>query len=337
MNAGGWRRYLKPLARVYGGAIAAKEQLLLRGWLKQRQLTHPVISVGSLSAGGAGKTPIVVMLAELLVARGFEVRILTRGYGRSGSGIERVNAAGDGRRFGDEPLMMARRLPKTTVWVGADRFRAGRMSEAREVAKANVVYLLDDGFQHRKLSRDVDVVLLTRQDLSDALLPAGNLRETLGAMRRADVVVLREDEGFAGEISGKAATWFIRRELRFAEGGARPARPVAFCGVARPEGFFSMLAANGIDVVAVSVFRDHHTYSNRDIDDLIGLARMHGADGFVTTEKDSVKLNKAMRDRLRSAGGLLVPELIVKLMDEQAKMDALIASILDKLSLRPSE
>jgi len=312
---------LKPLVPVYSGALDLKERLLERGWLRQRRLGHPVISVGSLSAGGAGKTPVVRMLAELLAGRGFEVRILTRGYGRSGRGVELVDARGDAARFGDEPMMMARRLPDAAVWVGADRHKAGGLSEKHDRDGAKVVYLLDDGFQHRKLARDVDVVLLTRQELTDSLLPTGNLREPLRAMRRADVVVLREDEGFAGAISGKAVTWFVRRELRFAEGAEAPKRAVAFCGLARPEGFFAMLGKAGVEVAAVSVFRDHHAYSMADVEGLVGLAKAHGADGFVTTEKDAVKLTPAMRERL---GVVAVAELRLRLAEEQAAVDRLL-------------
>jgi tetraacyldisaccharide 4'-kinase len=316
---------LQPLVPVYSAALDLKERLLERGWPRQRHLGHPVISVGSLSAGGAGKTPVVIMLAELLGARGFEVRILTRGYGRSGRGVDRVDAAGDAARFGDEPVMMARRLPDAAVWVGADRFRAGRLSEAEDAPGRRVIYLLDDGFQHRKLARDVDVVLLTRQELSDSLLPAGNLREPLRAIGRADMVVLREDDGFAGGISGKAATWFVRRELRFAEGAALPksgpTAAVAFCGLARPEGFFAMLAKAGVEVAAVKIFRDHHAYSDADVEDLLDLAKAHGAEGFVTTEKDAVKLSPAMLGRL---GAVAVPELRVRLLEEKAAIDRLL-------------
>ena len=327
---------LRPLVPVYAEAIKAKEQLLARGWLKWagfqvRRLGHPVISVGSLSAGGAGKTPVVVMLAELLAARGYEVRILTRGYGRSGRGVERVvlgkDESEDARRFGDEPVMMARRVSDfgsmVSVWVDADRFRAGKMAETKDdPAGVRVVYLLDDGFQHRRLIRDVDVVVLTRRELEDELLPAGNLREPLGAMQRADVVVLREEDGFAGEISGRAATWFVTREMRFE--GKVPERAVAFCGLARPDGFFTMVEAAGVVVAAVSIFRDHHAYSSSDMDALVELAREHGADGFVTTEKDAVKLSRAMRERL---GWVAVAALKVKMSDAEAKVDTLVGMI----------
>ncbi len=329
-----WRRLLKPLVPVYSGALAVKERLLERGWLRQRRLGHPVISIGSLSAGGAGKTPVVVMLAELLAARGFDVRILTRGYGRSGRAIEHVDTSGDAARFGDEPMMMARRLAGdgdgAEVWVGANRYRAGRLAEeAGDATARRVIYLLDDGFQHRKLARDADIVLLTRQELEDSLLPMGNLREPLRAMLRADVVVLREDEGFAGGISGKAATWFVRRDLRFAEGVPIPRRAVAFCGLARPEGFFAMLAKAGVEVAAVRVFRDHHAYSASDVDGLVELAKTHGADGFVTTEKDAVKLTADMRERL---GVLAVAQLQLRLVDEQAKLEGLLRFLQSKKS-----
>lgn len=318
----GWRRMLRPLIPLYAGAVAAKYWLRTQGWLRERRLRHPVISVGSLSAGGAGKTPVVVMLAELLSARGYEIRILTRGYGRVEDAVERVNPDGNPARFGDEPMMMARRLPEVAVWVGADRYRAGRMSEKGDRDGAKVLYLLDDGFQHTRLARDLDVVLLTRQDLLDELLPAGYLREPLRAIQRADIVVLREEEGFAGEVSGRATTWFVRRTLRF----ARPVagRIVAFCGLARPRDFFAMLAEAGVDVAATSVFRDHHRYSLADIERLVELGRAHKADGFVTTEKDAVKLTLKMRERL---GVVAVPELRVELRAAEEKVTKMVGTI----------
>ena len=318
---------LKPLVPVYSTALQAKEWLLSHNWPEPRRLAHPVISVGSLSAGGAGKTPVVMMLAELLGAHGYEVRILTRGYGRSGTLTERVVASGDSRRFGDEPLMMARRLPACSVWVGADRYSIGRLSEENDGRGAKIVYLLDDGYQHRKLVRDIDIVLLTRQDLTDDLLPLGNLREPLQAMQRADVVVMREEEGFAAGLSGKAATWFVRRSLHLADHPPPPARAIAFCGLARPEGFLSMLAAAHIEVAAASIFRDHHAYSDTNIDALLELAKAHDADGFITTEKDAVKLTPSMRTRL---GRLVVPELRMELRDSESSIANLLTLLANK-------
>lgn len=326
------RPLLRPLVPVYGGVIAAKGWLLEHGVLSQRRLGHPVISVGSLSAGGAGKTPVVAMLAELLIGRGYEVRILTRGYGRRSRTVQRVEPGGAASQFGDEPLMLARCLPEAAVWVGRDRYSAGMLSERDETAGTKVVYLLDDGFQHRKLARDVDVVLLTRRELEDALLPEGNLREPLKAIGRADVIVLREEDGFAGGISGKAATWFVRRELHFAEGEGRPLRPVAFCGLARPEGFFAMLAGAGVSVAGARAFRDHHGYSSGDIEGLVRLARECGADGFVTTEKDAVKLTGEMMEGLGSVGRVAVAELSLELAEEESCIERLLDLIASEVA-----
>jgi tetraacyldisaccharide 4'-kinase len=318
--------------------IAAKEELMQRGWLRPKRLRHPVISVGSLSAGGAGKTPVVLMLAELLGRRGFEVRILTRGYGRRTKIIQRVdtdrNDASDARRFGDEPLMLARRLTSSvahaSVWVGADRHRAGSLAEKNDAPGAKVVYLLDDGFQHRGLARDIDVVLITRQDFADELLPAGNLREPLKAASRADVIVVREEEAFAGRFSGKAKTWTVRRQLRFGEKASH--RPWLFCGLARPENFENMLAEAGTSVAGITIFRDHHAYSAADVERLVSTAAARGADGFVTTEKDAVKLSATMLERLRSVGPVVVPELQVTLISETACVDDLLEMLLARLA-----
>jgi tetraacyldisaccharide 4'-kinase len=332
---------LRPLVPLYETVIAAKEELLQRGWVQQKRLRHPVISVGSLSAGGAGKTPVVLMLAELLGRRGFEVRILTRGYGRRSRIVQRVdpdwNDAGAARQYGDEPLMLARRLaasvPRASVWVGADRHRAGSLAEKNEAPGTKVVYLLDDGFQHRGLARDLDVVLMTRQDFGDESLPAGNLREPLKASSRADVIVVREDEAFAGRFSGKAKTWTVRRQLRFgANADAAPSHPWLFCGLARPESFQNMLAAAGTTIAGTSVFRDHHAYSAADVERLVRAAVAAGADGFVTTQKDAVKLSVAMLERLRSVGPIVVPELQVTLLNESACMDELLEMLLARFA-----
>jgi tetraacyldisaccharide 4'-kinase len=316
------RPWLLPLVPVYAAVLGVKAWMVERGWLRRRRLGRPVISVGSVSAGGAGKTPVVLLLAELLGQAGFAVRILSRGYGRGATAIERVDAGGDAARFGDEPMLLARRVRETAaVYVGTDRYRAGRLAES---SAPGDVYLLDDGFQHRKLARDLDLVLLTQADVEDCLLPAGNLREPLGALRRADVVVLREEDaelaGFVAEMCrGKAApeVWVIRRRLATA---SLPARPVVFSGIARPESFVAMLAKAGCETVAEVRFRDHHRYTEADIERLVGVARENGADGFVTTEKDAVKLSAGMLLRL---GAVVVPELRVELMDEAAAMERL--------------
>jgi tetraacyldisaccharide 4'-kinase len=365
----GWGR---PLVPVYAAGLRLREAL--RG--EPKRLRWPVVSVGSLSAGGAGKTPVVIALAELLKDAGWGVDVLSRGYGRDGRGVERVvvpgeqpvpegddsqkskgknqdvsgdrSAArfGDGpaARFGDEPVLIARRAG-VAVWVGANRLAAGCEAEETLGAALNAgssaalrndkkwgqngkqIHLLDDGFQHRQLARDVDIVLVTAEDLDDALIPAGNLREPLGALGRADVVVVREDEveGVAKRVwpllREGARMWVVRRGLRF------PAplfvfgaglRPVAFCGLARPEGFAAMLAEAGCGVVETVAFQDHHRYTMGDIERVIGVANGLDATGLVTTEKDAVKLSAAMRGRLEEVGALMVVALEAEFDDRGA-------------------
>jgi tetraacyldisaccharide 4'-kinase len=317
-----------PLVPLYAAGLAVKDGLRKARVLRPRRLKWPVVSVGSLSAGGAGKTPVVIALAELLRGRGWCVDVLSRGYGRSGSGVERVetNVQGAAARFGDEPVLIAQQAA-VPVWVGADRFAAGSAAEANE--KACGVHLLDDGFQHRRLARALDVVLVTADDLEDALLPAGNRREGLRALRRADAVVLREEEREAVEararkfMQAEAVVWGVRRELRFKDSleelSAGP-RPVAFCGIARPAGFWRMLAHAGCKVVAEVAFGDHHAYSAADVERLVKVAEEQDATGFLTTQKDRVKLPESWMERLREIGPVCVVGLEAKFTDEAGVM-----------------
>jgi tetraacyldisaccharide 4'-kinase len=317
-------------------ALAMKRRLFQLGWLKQNRLESPVISVGSVSAGGAGKTPMVLMLARILRHRGYAVRILTRGYKRSSGMTSRVEPFDDAAWQGDEPVLLAQRSG-VPVFVGADRYQAGVMAEHDEPSEKLVVHLLDDGFQHRRLARDVDIVLLTQADVEDTLLPAGNLREPLSALAAADVVVLREEEAASlrsvvAGLSGQRtvpAIWVIRRSLSLGEGGdvALPTKPLAFCGIARPESFPTMLAAQGYEPTDTMIFPDHHAYGEGDIRRLIERARQVEANGFVTTEKDAVKLTPILRDHLETIGPVVVARLGVELLDEQESLSQLIAMV----------
>jgi tetraacyldisaccharide 4'-kinase len=332
---------LLPLVPLYAGIVAAKGWLFDRELLPHRRLGRAVISVGSLSAGGAGKTPVVLMLAEQLTQRGFEVRILTRGYGRRRRFPERVDPKGDATRFGDEPILLARRSG-ALVYVGGDRHHAARLAEREYPSGNKTIYLLDDGFQHRQLKRDLDLVLVTRQEFDDGLLPAGNLREPLQALARSHIVLLRGEEVHDGEPDPEplvarytpAPVWTITRRLVLPQGGI-PLRPVAFCGIARPEGFFEMLAAKGCIPAATQIFCDHHVYVSGDMERLVSLAIRHHADGFVATEKDAVKLTPALRDRLHSVGPVIAPELRVDLLDPTAAIDQLLA-LLKESSVKPA-
>jgi tetraacyldisaccharide 4'-kinase len=274
---------LNPLSTIYGGVVGARNALYDRGFLKARHLTGPVVSIGNLSAGGSGKTPFVLLLGELLKGRGLTFDVLSRGYGRRSRGVLLVDPAGLPQEFGDEPLLIARKL-QVPVIVGEDRHEAGRFAEAKFGAQ---LHLLDDGFQHRGLARDVDIVLVTPQDANDRLLPSGRLREPLSSLRRADAVVLAS--GAAAEsfpVEGKSV-WRVRRGIVPQN---VPPRPIVFCGIARPQNFVLQLRAANIEPVAEAFYRDHYLYGEKDIRELVALRQRSEAGGFVTTEKDAVNL-----------------------------------------------
>jgi tetraacyldisaccharide 4'-kinase len=304
------RPWAWPLVPVYRAALTVKAAL--RG--EPKRLQRPVVSVGSLSAGGAGKTPVVIALAQMLKERGWSVDVLSRGYGRAGRAVELAEGT-DTVRFGDEPVLIAERT-EVPVWVGTDRFAAGERAESE--AKGRSVHILDDGFQHRQLARTVDIVLATYDDLEDALLPAGNLREPLSALQRADFVAVREEEMdyVASRVKPLlregALIWTVRRKLRFPEPllvlGAG-LRPVALCAIARPEGFAEMLKEAGCGIVDTIFFRDHHAYDMADMESILDIAKKLNATGFVTTEKDAVKLTAPMRAKLETLGPVMVAAL----------------------------
>ena len=274
---------MNPLSTIYGGVVGARNALYDRGILRARRLQGAVISVGNLSAGGSGKTPFVLLLGELLKSRGIKFDVLSRGYGRRSKGVLLVDPAGLPEQFGDEPLLIARKL-QVPVIVGEDRYAAGRFAESRFGPQ---VHLLDDGFQHRGLARKFDIVLVTPQDASDRLLPAGRLRESLHALHRADAVVLAS--GASAEsfpLEGKLV-WRARRGIVPSN---VPPRPVVFCGIARPQNFVLQLRTANIEPSAEAFYRDHHAYHEKDIRELLQLKARSEAGGFVTTEKDAVNL-----------------------------------------------
>ncbi|MGA8274619.1 MAG: tetraacyldisaccharide 4'-kinase, partial [Candidatus Sulfotelmatobacter sp.] len=243
-----------PLSAVYGGIVGTRNSFYDRGWLRARALSGAVISVGNLSAGGSGKTPFVILLGGLLKERGIGFDVLSRGYGRRTRGVQLVDPGGLPQDFGDEPLLIARRL-QVPVVVGEDRYEAGRFAEARIRAQ---VHLLDDGFQHRGLVRDFDIVLVTPEDARDRLLPGGRLREPLRSLHRADAVGLTSGASAESFPLAHKMVWRVRRGIVPQN---IPPRPVVFCGIARPQNFLLQLRAAGIDPCAEAFFRDHHAYT----------------------------------------------------------------------------
>ena len=281
---------MNPFSALFASGVAARNALYDRKWLTVRALSKPVVSVGNISVGGSGKTPFVIALGTLLKERGIAFDVLSRGYGRDSAETLIVDPEGAPERFGDEPLLISRKL-EVPVIVGADRYQAGLLAEQKFSSR---LHILDDGFQHRRLHRDFDIVLLQPGDVEDTLLPFGRLRESLSALRRADSVVL--PPGVTAPV-GDALVW--RAERKVIPPVTAMTRVIAFCGIARPHQFFAALKQSGIDVAETVSFSDHHRYRQRDMDRLLQAKARHGAQGFITTEKDAINLG-LLRSQLQS-------------------------------------
>src|ERR1700686_690809 len=271
---------MNPLSAIFGAGVSMRNALYDRGIFQVNKLARPVVSIGNISVGGSGKTPFVVALGELLKQRGIAFDVLSRGYGRSSTEIAVIDPNGSPAQFGDEPLLIARKL-QVPVIVGADRYQAGLVAEKRFSSK---LHLLDDGFKHRRLHRDFDIVLLPAEDFGGVLLPAGRLREPLAALRRADAVVLPDPLEKSPKIP---RVWTVRKRIEFSDAGGQL---IVFCGIGRPRQFFDGLKAVDQEIAGKIIFRDHHRYDQRDIDRLVRLKHQIGADGFITTEKDVINL-----------------------------------------------
>jgi tetraacyldisaccharide 4'-kinase len=298
-------------SKVYGTAAVWRRRWYAGHPSRRRRLDRPVISVGNLSTGGSGKTPIVAHIAALLAAHGERPAILSRGYGRTVP-TAGVTVVSDGAgvlapldRAGDEPLMLARALPNVPVLVCADRHQAGRVAER---TLGVTVHVLDDGFQHLGLYRDVDLLIAAAHDFNDRVLPAGRLREPLAAAAAADALLIELRGDLRGNSSGDrnvaqtlgVATIFnvertIGRPRWVKSGEAVSIGPtdkiLAVAGIARPDRFFSDLEAAHSKPHATLVFRDHHPYTDADIDRIASTARAAGATIILTTEKDAVRLS----------------------------------------------
>jgi tetraacyldisaccharide 4'-kinase len=287
------RRLLLPLVPLYRLALGLRELRLGSRLEPVHRLRFPVVSIGSLSAGGSGKTPLAIALAQALKRRGWSVDVLSRGYGRQDKGALRVDLDGTAEEFGDEPLLIAREAG-VPVYVAAQRYQAGLLAENSLTASINpVVHLLDDGFQHRQLHRHVNILLLDGRDLKDHLLPAGNLREPLSAMQRATILAIpADDPELEAKLKAKGwhgPIWLLHRRM---EVPPIDGPIVAFCGIARSEQFFAGLQSAGLDLASRIAFPDHHRYNVRDLDRIQAAARAAGAKAIVTTEKDKVRLGK---------------------------------------------
>ena len=289
------RLLLWPLSLVYGGYVRVRAWLYEKGWLKQKHLRGKVISVGNLTVGGTGKTPMVLWLAEHFLAEGKRVAILSRGY-RGAKGTS------------DEVELMKHRLQdRVKFGVGKDRFAEGRRIEQQQPID---FFLLDDAFQHLPLARDVDILLIDalRPIHRSSLLPAGPLREPASAMGRADLLVFTRvaslpiTSGAIGEIDADPIFAAVTRLVGFRQHGNTALMQsseighgpfFAFCGIGNPQAFFDDLSRWHIPIAGQSVFRDHHRYTETDLRRLERAAQSSGAIAFVTTEKDAENLGRS--------------------------------------------
>ena len=317
------------LSRVYGSVIAARN----RYWDAPQHVQHvdvPVISIGNLTVGGTGKTPLVLWAAKRLLAAGGKPAVVSRGYrGRAGRGPV-VVSDGSGPLVradvsGDEPALISSALPGLIVVVGSDRVAGAR--KAIELGCDRI--LLDDGFQHRRLARNLNILLWDARTLPEEenLLPRGRLREPLDSARRADALVLTHSD----ETAIDRAVWaeafpslpgFTARHqpcgLISEEGTGPPRRVLAFCGIAQPDGFRHTLESQGIHIVRLKAFPDHHDYSDKELSDLATEAERARLP-LVTTEKDWVKI----RDRTlpQAPGWWRAPiELVIENADSLERM-----------------
>lgn len=346
-------------ATVYGGAVRMRAGCYRRGrLLKSRRLPCPVISIGNLSAGGTGKTPMAVLVARRLSDHGWRVVLLSRGYG--GGAEKHGGVVSDGRSLqmdaamaGDEPYLMAVTLPQVPVIVGRDRFVAGM--QALEKFDAQVL-VLDDGFQHLQLARDLDLVLLDAADplAGGRLIPRGMLRELPGALSRAQAVVLTRAGRLTPQVLAARVAqirkWcpqqpiFAARHEAFVGGmaaagrGGRLPGPAgslqaatglgghalfAFSGIARNADFRRSVVRLGGRIVGYRDFSDHHAYTPKNQAAIVQAARRAGADALVTSEKDYVRLAQLFRWPLN----LLVVGVKMQLLDASAAFTRLLEAV----------
>ncbi len=346
------RSWLAPLTPLYAAGLALRNRRIESGSEQVRRLRWPVVSIGNLSTGGSGKTPLTIALAKVLTAHGLRVDVLSRGYRRQSKLPSRVDPDGAAEAFGDEPLLIACETG-VPVYVAPQRYDAGLLAEADESKSTGFspyinqpesaralapegsrhgIHLLDDGFQHRQLHRDIDILLLNQEDLTDRLLPAGNLREPLHAARRATVIAIAggnpELETFLCDWGWIGPIWRLHRTMQVP---AVDGSVAAFCGIARPEQFFQGLASAGLKLAAQTAFPDHHVYTAAGLKRLAASARAAGATALITTEKDRVRLGQ-LSPVLPQSLPLLTAGLRTEIENEAAVADWLV----DRLALGPS-
>lgn len=298
---------LAPASHAYALLVRARVAAYGAGLLGRSRLAGPVVSVGNLNVGGSGKTPVVELVAKLLTEAGHATAILSRGYRGSYRGAGLVVGAGAGRGAevgasvaGDEPVMLADNLLDVVVAVGPRRAEVGRVVEERFGRR---VHVLDDGFQHLPLERDLDIVCVHPRDLGDRPLPSGRLREPVSALRRAHVILWSGEAAPSQSdrsLLGDAPVYALRRRVvGFSDpaGDAcpTPASAFAMSGIARPERFHDDVARQAT-ILGARSFPDHHSFAPNELEAVFAEARLRGAEAVVTTQKDATRLQSVPGD-----------------------------------------
>lgn len=344
-----------PLGLLYGAAMRARMALYRRGWIASSELGVPVISIGNITAGGTGKTPVVAWIARALVQQGLCVCILTRGYGRRRAG-ERVLVS-DGERIladalegGDEPRLLAELLQGAAAVI-SDKDRVAAANWARENLGSEI-FLLDDGFQHLRVKRTLDIVTIDASNPwgGGRLLPQGRLREPPGGLSRADLIIItrseqasninllrREAESFSGRKNvfiSRTRTHAVRPLVPTEHGVTSPAssyRVAAFCALGNAQAFFNHLGRSGFDLTYTRAFTDHHSYKQSDIERVVREAQERGAEALLTTAKDAVKLRSIRFD---------IPCFVVEIefeFEDERNLRKILSQAIGKSKEKPQE
>jgi len=341
---------LLPLSKLYGAIVWLRNRCYDMQLFHSRKVDVPVISVGNMTAGGTGKTPFVEYLVRYLLARKKRVAVISRGYKRKSRGLVVVSDGGsmlvNRSDAGDEPFQIAEKFPEAVVIVDERRLRAARES----VEKYGVeVIVLDDGFQHRSLERDLDVVMVNgAESLQDLpMLPAGLRREPMQELGRADLVVIsgprsRDDvpaqlkKYTSAPVVSAAARPILFRSLleksRRTLEEMRGSSCMAFCGIGNPESFRRALESAGVRINQFVTFRDHHGYTAKDLEGIMKLYEGNPQQYLVTTEKDAVKLRSLSLDAARCGGKFCFLEIEMEIVEGRALLHESIDAVFRRAS-----
>jgi tetraacyldisaccharide 4'-kinase len=336
------RTLLLPFSLFYGIAVVVRNWFFEKQILKTTKADVPVVSVGNLSVGGVGKTPLVELLIEK-ISTSHQCGIVSRGYGRASSGTVIVS---DGKsdfasveQSGDEPSQIARKFPHTIVVVDKQRVRGAQ--KAIELGATAIV--LDDGFQHRYLHRDLNIAVVTAREIlgGDWLLPAGNRREPVSSLKRADIIIVSRCEDramfdsaeeklkrFGKPIAGiqtKLKSFHRvlsdqKKETKEIQGKC----VVAFSGIGHPESFEGMLKQSGAEIIEHFVFSDHHWYNDEDVKRVEKAFEKHKADFIITTEKDAVRLQEKFSESFLKRLPIYTAEIRQKFIAGENLLDELL-------------